>query len=95
MKGAQVHFVELDWANEEYKSSIGHQQRKARQVGKYSINGASCERNGVLGFHAAPCHSCVIVLARLPRSHFDKLISLLVNHFAVRGNTILFRLLEN
>ena len=36
MTGTQVRFVELDWAKEEYKSSIGHQQRKSRKVGKDS-----------------------------------------------------------
>ena len=48
MTGTQVRFVELDWANEESKSSIGHQQRKARKVGKDSL----WQANGTaLGFH--------------------------------------------
>ena len=46
MTGTQVRFVELDWAKEEYKSSIGHQQRKSRKVGKDSSNG--------VGFSSAP-----------------------------------------
>ena len=48
MTGTQVRFVELDWTKEEYKSSIGHQQRKARKVGKDSL----WQANGTaLGFH--------------------------------------------
>ena len=47
MTGTQVRFVELDWTKEEYKSSIGHQQRKARKVGKDSLWQAKTERRWV------------------------------------------------
>ena len=62
MTGTQVRFVELDWAKEEYKSSIGHQQRKARKVGKDSLWQAKTERRfGFSQNNTEPCYSCVIL----------------------------------